>query len=148
MQESEGEAVRERPDPLFLIAQRVPGFGGAYLDGETLVVWLTEPSESAVAQVRSAWREEMGDEYASTAVAVRHARYSWLKLDRWFRSARGVHPIAPSLVFAAIDGKLNRLTFGVASPDEDRPALMQELHRLGIPPEAVNIEAAQPVRFL
>jgi hypothetical protein len=76
------------------------------------------------------------------------ARFSRQELDGWFQLARDVHLAAPSLVFAAVHWKLNRLTFGLARPDEDRVALAEELVRLGIPPEAVNVEKAQPIRLL
>jgi hypothetical protein len=70
--------------------------------------------------------------------------FSETELERWFESAQDVHLAAPSLVWAAIDGEWNGLTFGLARPEEDRTALEKELVRLGIPPEAIKIEKSQP----
>lgn len=135
-------------DQFAMVADRVPTFGGAYLDqGGTLVILLTEPSEEAGRQSRDALVEIMGDQFAVERYTVLEARYSFTDLKRWYESMRDFHRVAPDLVLTDIDERRNRIKIGLQDPDRYRAAVEAKLDRLGIPRDAVPIEKSEPICF-
>jgi hypothetical protein len=116
-------------------AARVPGFGGLYLDARgTTHVYLTDLSLSREVQ-------DLGN-----PVVVEQGQYDYRDLYTWRVDLR------PQLaqrgaVFLDIDEQRNRIVFGVESGSVDAftANLQTVLRATGVPPEAVIVEAAEPI---
>src|ERR1700681_845895 len=116
-------------------AGRVPGFGGLYLDARgTTHVYLTDLSLSREVQ-------DLGN-----PVVVEQGQYDYRDLYTWRVELR------PQLaqrgaVFLDIDEQRNRIVFGVESGSLDAFSanLQSVLRATGVPPEAVIVEAAEPI---
>jgi hypothetical protein len=132
-------AARVRtPLPVEADLDSIPGFGGAFIQGDTAIVYLTDTNqrERAVNALRG-----------FKAVRVRQAEYSFAQLDRWFNPlAREVLAI-PGSVLVDVDETLNRLVVGVESDTLAR-LVMANVARLQIPAGAVRVETMQAVRAL
>src|SRR5687768_17067885 len=64
------------------IAQDEPGFGGMYLDGNTLVVHLLDPANRGRAEQKI--RAVLGpDRIPAGGIQARQAQYSFRDLNRW-----------------------------------------------------------------
>jgi hypothetical protein len=133
----------ETADDQFLAVQRqVPGFGGMFLDGETLKVYLTEThqrpmAERAIAAILGA------DAIPAGGVQILQARYDFGRLKAWQNRATELFDI-PGVVFTDVDEAINRLTIGVEYPVA-QVAVQNNLERLGIDLEAVQIVETAPI---
>lgn len=140
-------ADTEQEQKLIEVAQRVPQFGGYFLDAEKgqLVVYLTQGGD----QVVDAFRKALEAVYSPGDLAgapldnivAREASYSWLQLTEWFNRLRA-DPFA-DVQRHGIDSFTNRLRIGVEDPEGQRSAIEDYLARVGIPSEAVNVESAK-----
>ena len=124
------------------IATSVPGFGGMYLDGNTLKVYLTDPAqkvmaEHAITAVFGAARIPAG------GVQTLKGAYGYHQLHTWYNHIGAVFNIQ-GVVYTDIDEKANRLT--VAVENQGLVASVQtEVFTAGVPQSAVNIVMADPI---
>lgn len=127
------------------VEERVPGFGGAYVEGdatvgekETLHIWLVEPNDGSLQMARDVLREIIGGRYSAESAVPHRATFAFSELWRWKASATelmGRHGV--NLV--DIDERRNRLLVGVDQRSGDQDAAMDELVRRGIPRQAVEL---------
>ena len=117
------------------LAEEVPGFGGLYLDEDGVThVYLTDLSREKEAQ-------DLGDR-----VEVHQGDYDFRDLFAWkdevrpFLAERGA-------IYLDIDESRNRLVFGVERDalDEFNADLKKLLEDTHVPPEAVLVEADEPI---
>src|SRR5256712_8309801 len=127
------------------VATSVPGFGGMYLDGNTLKVYLTDPTQRVMAEhaigaigaVFGAARIPAG------GVQTLQATYGFHQLHAWNNHIGAVFNIQ-GVVYTDIDEKANRLT--VAVENQGLVASVQnEISTAGVPQDAVNIVMADPI---
>jgi hypothetical protein len=124
------------------VARRAPVFGGAFIEGDVLNVWLTAPAQRGPAE--QAFAAVFGqDRIPPGGVRVLHAQYGFLQLQRWHEQAFALFDIE-DVVFTDIDERINRLTIGVTNA-ATFGVVEQELVRLGIPLAAVNLEVTEPI---
>src|SRR5881398_405592 len=93
------------------VATSVPGFGGMYLDGNTLKVYLIDPAqkvmaEHAIGAVFGAARIPAG------GVQTLKGTYGFHQLHTWYNHLGAIYNI-PGVVYTDIDEKANRLTVAV-----------------------------------
>ncbi len=130
-------------DDLFeQVSQRVPGFGGMYIQDNRLEVHLLsfddyDRIKEAIIDHFGRSRVPVGD------IRVHIGRYDFSRLKRWQQS---LHPLfnIDGIVFTDVNEKINRIVVGV----EDLsliPQVKRELVRLNIPAGAVEFEAAEAV---
>src|SRR5438132_13016536 len=124
------------------VATSVPGFGGMYLDGNTLKGYLTDPTqrvmaEHAIGAVFGAARIPAG------GVQTLKGTYGFHQLHTWYNHLGAVFNIQ-GVVYTDIDEKANRLT--VAVENQGLVASVQtEVSTAGVPQDAVNIVMADPI---
>src|SRR5256885_3942246 len=124
------------------VATSVPGFGGMYLDGNTLKVYRTDRSqkvmdEHAIGAVFGAARIPAG------GVQTLKGTYGYHQLHTWYNHIGAVFNIQ-GVVYTDIDEKANRLT--VAVENQGLAASVQtEVSTAGVPQDAVNIVMADPI---
>jgi hypothetical protein len=123
-------------------AARVPGFGGMFLDGDILKVYLVDTTQHGPAM--AAISEVFGSERIPAAgVQVLPARYGFARLAQWHGRLGALFNI-PGVVLTDIDETTNRLRVGVSSP-EAYDAVGEALGALGVPRAAVTVARAEPV---
>src|SRR5437879_5238977 len=124
------------------VATSVPGFGGMYLDGNTLKVYLTDPAqkvmaEHAIGAVFGAARIPAG------GVQTLKGAYGFHQLHTWYNHLGAVFNIQ-CVVYTDIDEKANRMTVAVESQ-----GLLASVHTdvstADVPQDAVNIVMADPI---
>jgi hypothetical protein len=105
-------------DEAFLgIAGRAPSFAGAFLEGQGVVVLVTDTT--AIPAVASAFDDAVGrspewsdlDPFRNLPLSFRGARRGWAELYRWRRAFDDRMPAA--MTYSDIDERSNRIEVGI-----------------------------------
>jgi hypothetical protein len=130
-------------DLLLRVNERVPGFGGMFIDSEgRLAVYLLDPVQLPAA--RSAIEAVFGPSTIPAAgIRALQGQYSILQLKEWFDRANTLLEM-PGVSMTDLDEGKNRVTVGVEDASKVRQ-VEQSVGKLGIPCEAVNIEVTGPI---
>jgi len=131
------------------VAMRVPEFGGMFLRGDILMVYLTNPSQKAAA-VGAIQAIFGANRIPAGGVQILAATYGFAQLSAWHGRIGSLLGVS-GVFMTDIDETTNRLKVGVASaPTFDGTtstsfrAVELGLARMGIPRAAVNIVSMQP----
>lgn len=130
-------------DDLFAeLAARVPAFGGMFLDGDILKVYLAGVApmaavEGAIAAVFGRERIPRG------GIQVLQGQFGFLQLRNWHNRLGPLFGIA-GVVFTDVDEGINRLKIGVTDYDLVAP-IQQEALGLGVPLDALVIVQTEPI---
>jgi len=139
---NEDEPIED--DQLASIAKRVPAFGGFYVDGSSLNVWLTDDGESLDAAVQEILSLPGHDDLADLTPVALRARYSFTQLFCWhYREMLRVW--INGVIFTDIDDMKNRLTVAVEDLATQGPIVKARLAEVGIRLDAVDIIEEEPV---
>ena len=124
------------------VSGKVPEFGGMFLDGDTLKVYLLKPEKKLAAEdaIISVFGRER---IPSGGIKVVQGRYNFTKLKEWNGQMGGLFNIQ-GVVFTDVDERLNSLKVGVERPDLIG-VIEQQLIQQGIPRGAFIVEQAKPV---
>ena len=123
------------------IAERVPGFGGAYLDsGEnTVYIYLQDASMQEVAE--SVLTEVLGaDLLAGREVRVLEGAYSMVHLGEWYKALGSVIFQVPGIAWTDLDEVKNRIEIGMYPRRGGREEMEAALATLDVPRQAIVIE--------
>jgi len=97
------------------VSGKIPEFGGMFLEGDTLKVYLLKPEKELAAQdtiISVFGRERIPD----GGIKVLKGQYNFTKLKEWHEQMRGLFNIQ-GVVFTDVDESSNRLKVGVERPD-------------------------------
>jgi hypothetical protein len=131
------------PDPL-AVAQAVPGFGGYFIDHGVPTVWLTDPSQRALAeQALAGFLADRG--WSAADLVVRQAAYTWLQLDAWHNAAWPHALSVMGAVYTDIDESSNRLRFGGLNA-QAVATITAAVAATGVPAAAVVVQETAPIR--
>ena len=145
-------------EQLVTVGKLLPGFGGMFFDDNgDLNVYMVQPDEELAAPDREARRARI--EAALTAVfgkdllvqgrpprlKIIKGTYDIAQLAAWRLAADKALEV-PGTVFTDLDERHNRLRIGVES-GVFRKQVEDILAKQGVPPAAVIIEEAKPIRF-
>jgi hypothetical protein len=130
-------------DLLVRVSERVPGFGGMFVDSDgRLAVYLLDPAQLPAA--RSAIEAVFGPSSVPPAgVRALRGQYSISQLKQWFDYANALLEM-PGVAMVDLDDGKNRLMVGVEDASQVRQ-VEQGLGMLGVPRESVNIEVTGPI---
>jgi hypothetical protein len=124
------------------IAQSVPSFGGLFFDShQNLNIYLTDQMQIASAQSEIA--SVLGISVPQANVRVLKGEYNFVQLKRWHDRLVDLFEIE-GVVLTDIDETQNRLKVGVERA-ELADFVAQELSKMGIPSQAVEIAVTEPV---
>ncbi len=133
------------------ISQDVAGFGGFFLTGDTVVVYVTDSAEAltAVARVRQALAVGVPTEgdhrLAQAATVVRQTRYSFRQLREWRNQIEEqVLDGFPDAAWIDLEETTNQVAIGVVSALA-QTELEKALAQLAVPAQAVRIDVTQRV---
>ena len=91
----------------------VPGFAGAWVEGRTLVVYLTDPSAGAARAARTELARLLGRaDLVRRPVEPRPARYTFRQLKGWHDALLGDVLALPGALSADVDERANVVRFG------------------------------------
>lgn len=126
------------------LAERIPGFGGFYLDGGRPTVFLTDVAgRGAAVQALTPFMRGMGRDPAD--LQVRRGDFDYRQLTLWFNTAGPLALDIEGSVFADLDEGRNRVLVGVEHAAAGA-AVRAALLRAGLPERAIVIEQREPIR--
>ena len=132
-------------DDLFArVAGHLPGFGGMFLDGDKLNVYLTDPGQKAAAE-RAVGAVFGRGLIPAGGIQVLKGQYGFSQLRAWHEKMGSLFDIS-GVIFIDIDEAANRLKVGVEGTWANS-AVEREIGRLGVPRGAINIVVTQPIVF-
>lgn len=126
------------------LAARVPAFGGMFLDGNVLKVYLTGPAQMAAAEpaiVAVFGRERI----PAGGIQILQGEFSFVQLRGWHNRLGPLFDIQ-GVVFTDLDERINRLKVAVTD-DALFGIVEQEALRLGIPRHAFVMVKTEPIVF-
>ena len=136
------EALRNMAkDPMARIAERVPGFGGAFRDSDQKVVYIYLQDASLKEEAERALTEEFGSDFlAGREVRVLEGDYSMDHLDTWYRTIVSVASQVPGLAWTDLDERKNRIEIGMYPRRGGREEMEAALATVDVPMGAIVIE--------
>ena len=136
------EALRNMAkDPMARIAERVPGFGGAFRDSDQRVVYIYLQDASLKEEAERALTEEFGSDFlAGREVRVLEGDYSMDHLDAWYRTIVSVASQVPGLAWTDLDERKNRIEIGMHPRRGGREEMEAALATVDVPMGAIVIE--------
>lgn len=131
------------------VAEAIPEFGGVFIDGGVLKIWLVgNASESAAVQARSELASHVSDEFRGMPVQALAADYRYADLARWNAQLIDIEDAVPGVGSVGISHRHNRVEVGVSDVSASEEALDTELARLAIPRGAVRLIERPPFHQL
>ncbi|VVB87750.1 Uncharacterised protein [uncultured archaeon] len=142
--DSTAKASRTLDDKFEEVAGKVPEFGGMFLEGDELNVYLVNPEKKSAAEegVISVFGRER---VPRGGIKVLQGQYTFTKLKEWQKQMGGLFKIH-GVVFTDVDERSNRLKIGVESSNL-AGVVETELKKQGIPSGAYIIEQTEPIVF-
>ena len=136
------EALRNMAkDPMARIAERVPGFGGAFRDSDRKVVYIYLQDASLREEAERALTEEFGSDFlAGREVRVLEGDYSMDHLDAWYRTISGVISQVPGIVYTDLDEGKNRIEIVMYPRRGGREEMEAAIATVNVPRGAVVID--------
>lgn len=146
LQTREPEGRPQTIDDMFAeVARLAPGFGGMFIQNQTLQVYLLDLAQGAAAEkaiVAVFGRERL----PQGGMQALQGQYGFLQLKDWHDRQRLNTLAVPGVVMTSIAESKNRLQIGVKD-SRVIPQVENELISLGVPREAVNIGVIAPVKL-
>ena len=128
-------------DPMARIAERAPGFGGAFRDSDQNIVYIYLQDASMKAEAERALTEEFGPDFlAGREVRVPEGDYSMDHLDAWHRTLSGAISQVPGIVYTDLDEGKNRIEIVMYPRRWGREEMEATLATVDVPRGAVVIE--------
>ena len=141
-----GPAVREAlnniaKDPMARIAERVPGFGGAFRDSSHNIVYIYLQDASMQEEAERALTKEFGpDFFKGREVQVLEGEYSMDHLAAWYESVKDVAWQVPGISWSDLDEGKNRIEIGMYPRRGGREEMEAALAIVDVPRGAIVIE--------
>lgn len=130
------------------IANRLPGFGGLFLDQNDpslLHIYLKNPSANGSARLTDIISSVMGQpDLLSKRIIMQNAQYDFRELKNWQGYLGDVFAGLNGIIYTDVDESKNRLEVGVLSDDVKLKAVAK-LAVAHIPEQAVHFEITSPI---
>ncbi len=128
-------------DPMARIAERVPGFGGAFRDPDQNIVYIYLQDASMQEEAERALNEEFGPDFLSgREVRVLKGEYSMDHLDAWYRTLSGAISQVPGIVYTDLDEGKNRIEIVMYPRRRGREEMEAAIATVNVPRGAIVIE--------
>ncbi len=131
--------VKTLDDKFLDVTAKVPGFGGMFIEGDVLEVYLLDTSQKS--SVQAAIAQVFGKERAKN-IKILQGKYSFSQLKEWESLTGGLFEMK-EVIYTDVDEKQNRLKIGV--DDSNFEKVEKEIDKLGIPRDVVIIEKTDPI---
>ena len=128
-------------DPMARIAERVPGFGGAFRDPDQNIVYIYLQDASMQEEAERALNEEFGPDFLSgREVRVLKGEYSMDHLDAWYRTLSGAISQVPGIVYTDLDEGKNRIEIVMYPRRRGREEMEAAIATVDVPRGAIVID--------
>ena len=128
-------------DPMARIAERVPGFGGAFRDPDQNIVYIYLQDASMQEEAERALNEEFGPDFLSgREVRVLKGEYSMDHLNAWYRTVSGLVWQIPGLAWTDLDERKNRIVIGMYPLRGGREEMEAALATVDVPRGAIVVD--------
>ena len=136
------EALRNiLKDPMARIAERVPGFGGAFRDPDQNIVYIYLEDASLKEEAERGLTEEFGSDFlAGREVQVLKGDYSMDHLDAWYRTLSGAISQVPGIVYTDLDEGKNRIEIVMYPRRGGREEMEAAIATVDVPRGAIVID--------
>ena len=132
-------------DPMARIAERVPGFGGAFLDASRNIVYIYLQDASMQEVAESVLTEVYGPDFlAGREVRVLKGEYSMDHLDAWYKTLSSVIGQVPGIAHTDLDEGINRIEIGMQPRRGAREEMEAAIATVDVPRGAVVIDVGCP----
>lgn len=137
-------------DVLAAMGEAVPGFGGAYVEGDSLVgqaetlhIWLTDPDAVTGTRARDVLAAALGPRFAQERIITHRADFTFEDLKAWREQAAEVLSL-PGAAFTDVDETKNRIVVAVEDPVVHGTAVRALMEDVGVPAAAVEVQQGTP----
>ena len=128
-------------DPMARIAERIPGFGGAFRDPDQNIVYIYLQDASMQEEAERALMEEFGSDFlAGREVQVLKGDYSMDHLDAWYRTLSGAISQVPGIVYTDLDEGKNRIEIVMYPRRGGREEMEAAIATVDVPRGAIVID--------
>ena len=132
-------------DPMARIADRVPGFGGAFRDPGTNIVYINLQDASMLEEAVQALAEEFGADFLDgREVRVVEGEYSMADLAEWYRALGKVIGRVQGVVWTDLNEVNNRIEIGMQPRRGVREEMEAAIASVDVPRGAVVIDVGCP----
>ena len=122
------------------IAERVPGFGGVFLDSSQNIVYIYLQDDSMQEVAKAVLTDAFGpDLLEEREVRVLEGKYSMVHLDAWYKPLMGTQHRIPGITWTDLNEKTNRIEIGMRPLRGARAKMEAAIAASGVPREAVVI---------
>ena len=128
-------------DPMAQIAERVPGFGGVFLDPRQDIVYIYLQDPSMEERAESVLTEVYGpDFFAGREVRVLEGEYSMAHLNAWYKTLRDVVWQVPGIAGTDLNERINRIEIDMQPRRGGREEMEAAIATVDVPREAIVID--------
>ena len=128
-------------DPMARIAERVPGFGGAFRDSDQNIVYIYLQDASMQERAETVLTEVFGSDFlAGNEVRVLEGEYSMDHLDAWYKIMMSVVSQVPGIVYTDLDEAKNRIEIVMYPRRGGREEMEAALATVDVPRGATVID--------
>ena len=132
-------------DPMARIAERVPGFGGAFRDSREGIVYIYLQDASMQEEAESVLTEVFGPDFLeSSEVEVLVGEYSMAHLDAWYKTLSGVIWQVPGIAWTDLDERKNRIEIGMRPRRGAREEMEAAIATVDVPRQAIVLDVGCP----
>ena len=128
-------------DPMARIAERVPGFGGAFRDSRQNIVYIYLQDASMQEEAENILTEVFGPDFlAGRQVQVLEGQYSIDHLDAWYKTMMDVIWQVPGIAWTDLDERKNRIEIGMYPRRGAREEMEAAIATVDVPRGAIVID--------
>ena len=128
-------------DPRVRIAERVPGFGGVFLDPDQGVVYIYLRDAAMQEKAESVLADVLGpDLLENREVRVLQGDYGMTHLDAWYRKLGDVIWQVPGVMMTDLDESINRIAIHMEPRRGGREEMEAAIASVDVPRQAVVVE--------
>ena len=132
-------------DPMARIAERVPGFGGVFLDTSEDIVYIYLQNTSVQEDAESVLTEVFGPDFLEgREIRVLEGEYSMAHLDAWSKTLGDVIWQVPSIAWIDLDERTNRIEIGMYPQRGAREEMEAAIATVNVPRAAIVIDVGCP----
>ena len=128
-------------DPMARIADRVPGFGGVFLDQRQNIVYIYLQDASMQEEAEIVLTEVYGSDFlVGREVRILEGKYSMAHLNTWYRALRDVVWQVPGISGTDLNERINRIEIDMLPRRGGREEMEAAIATVDVPREAIVID--------
>ena len=137
---TDGMTENTPEDPMVWTAERVPGFGGIFLDSSQDIVYIYLQDVSMREVAKAVLTDAFGsDLLEGREVRVLEGKYRMVHLEAWYQTLMGAEHRVPGIAWTDVNTHTNRIEIGMYPRRDARAKMEAVMAAAGVPQQAVVI---------